>query len=219
MHLCTHASLHGTQHTSFGCSCRSSRFLETLRECPFASPASVAADWPPVSATARSKELRRPDTCARVSVMAKSSRACACTRARRTMVLRPTMCCMVLKPTMVCRTVDSAVCAFRSGPASRHDNSAGGGGGYSLRYPIYIWDIQIGYRFPGPPYAIVFAYTDTCETLGRSGRTLRVILSGKSELGNLIRAQQRSRRALAARWHCVGGAVAATMAGSWWDSP
>ena len=91
--------------------------------------------------------------------------------------------------------------------------------GYSLRYPIYIWDIQIGYRFPGPPYAIVFAYTDTCETLGRSGRTLRVILSGKSELGNLIRAQQRSRRALAARWHCVGGAVAATMAGSWWDSP
>ena len=92
-------------------------------------------------------------------------------------------------------------------------------GGYSLRYPIYIWDIQIGYRFPGPPYAIVFAYTDTCETLGRSGRTLRVILSGKSELGNLIRAQQRSRRALAARWHCVGGAVAATMAGSWWDSP
>jgi len=90
--------------------------------------------------------------------------------------------------------------------------------GYSLRYPIYIWDIQIGYSFPGPPYAIVFAYTDTCETLGRSGRTLRVILSSKSELGNLIRAQQRARRTVAARRHCVGGAVATTMAGSWWGS-
>ena len=142
MHLCTHASLHGTQHTSFGCSCRSSRFLETLRECRFASPASVAADWPPVSATARSKELRRPDTCARVSVMAKSSRACACTRARRTMVLKATMCCMVLRATMVCRTVDSAVCAFRRGPASRHDNSAGGGGGALADFFREQWSVR-----------------------------------------------------------------------------
>ena len=30
--------------------------------------------------------------------------------------------------------------------------------------------------------------------------------------------QQRARRALAARRHCVGGAVATTMAGSWWGS-
>ena len=90
--------------------------------------------------------------------------------------------------------------------------------GYSLMFRIYIWDIQSGYRFPGPPYATVFAHTNACETLGCSGRTLRVILSSKSELGNLLRAQQRARRTVAARRHHAGGAVATTMAGSWWGS-
>ena len=90
--------------------------------------------------------------------------------------------------------------------------------GYSLMFRIYIWDIQSGYRFPGPPYATVFAHTNACETLGCSGRTLRVILSSKSELGNLLRAQQRARRTVAAQRHCVGGAVATTMAGRWWGS-
>ena len=87
-------------------------------------------------------------------------------------------------------------------------------------FRIYIWDIQSGYRFPGPPYATVFAHTNACETLGCSGRTLRVILSSKSELGNLLRAQQRqrARRTVAARRHHAGGAVATTMAGSWWGS-
>ena len=74
--------------------------------------------------------------------MAKSSRACACKRARRTMVLKLTMCCMVLRATMVCRTVDSAVCAFRRDPASRHDNSAGGGGGALADFFREQWSVR-----------------------------------------------------------------------------
>ena len=74
--------------------------------------------------------------------MAKSSRACACTRARRTMVLKLTMCCMVLRATMVCRTVDSAVCAFRRGPASRHYNLAGGGGGALADFFREQWSVR-----------------------------------------------------------------------------
>ena len=91
-------------------------------------------------------------------------------------------------------------------------------GGYSLTYGIYIWDMESLYRFSGRPCSTFSAYTDSCETLGCSGRTLRIILSSKSKLQNLIGAQQRARRALAARRHCVGGAVATTMAGSWWGS-
>ena len=90
--------------------------------------------------------------------------------------------------------------------------------GYSLTYGIYIWDMESLYRFSGRPCSTFSAYTDTCETLGCSGRTLRIILSSKSKLQNLIGVQQRARRALAARRHCVGGAVATTMAGSWWGS-
>ena len=90
--------------------------------------------------------------------------------------------------------------------------------GYSLVYGIYIWDMESLYRFSGRPCSTFSAYTDTCETLGCSGRTLRIILSSKSKLQNLIGAQQRARRALAARRHCVGGTVATTMAGSWWGS-
>ena len=90
--------------------------------------------------------------------------------------------------------------------------------GYSLTYRIYTWDMESLYRFSGRPCSTFSAYTDTCETLGCSGRTLRIILSSKSKLQNLIGVQQRARRALAARRHCVGGAVATTMAGSWWGS-